>query len=201
MKYRWNWAITASVWSEVPSLRNMYKTLKQQRESNRAEARRRRRVLECWFQSEGWHGKGQVWVGRSHIITSRTMLLPCSVVASWWGEDIDRQRDIQTDRKQGRVRGKERKTEIRGEGGIIIPSINPIADVLLVLGCEGVACDPVHLRPNERLTDWLTSLCQCVCMLDQILLDAGPGNDLGAYGGRKKGHLRTLSECRGHKVN
>lgn len=48
---------------------------------------------------------------------------------------------------------KEIKSEIRGEGGIIIPSINPAADVPLVLGCEGVACDPVHLQTNERLTD------------------------------------------------
>lgn len=53
--------------------------------------------------------------------------------------------------------GKEIKAEMRGEGGIIIPGINPRADVPLVLGCEGVACDPVHLGPNERLTDWLTS--------------------------------------------
>lgn len=53
----------------------------------------------------------------------------------------------------GREREKEIKGEIRGEGGIIIPSIKPAADVLLVSGCEGVACDPVHLRTNERLTD------------------------------------------------
>lgn len=51
---------------------------------------------------------------------------------------------------------KERKPEMRGGGdggGIIIPSINPIADALLVLRSERVPCDPVHLGPNERLTD------------------------------------------------
>ncbi len=128
------------------------------------------------------------------------MLLPYSTLASRWEEEIDRQRERQIDRNQGREGAREEEREgKKGEGGIIIPSINPIADVLLVLGCEGVACDPVHLGPNERLTDWLTSLCQRVCMLDQILLDAGPGNDLGAYGGRKKGHPRTLSECRAIK--
>lgn len=65
---------------------------------------------------------------------------------------MDGGRERRTAREQGEE-GKEIKTEIRGEGGIIIPSIKPVADVLLVLGCEGVACDPVHLRPNERLTD------------------------------------------------
>lgn len=74
----------------------------------------------------------------------------------------------------------EGKTETRGEEGIIIPSISQIADVLLVSGYEGVERDPVHLRPNERLTDRLTSLYQRGCKLDQISLGPMSGNDLGA---------------------
>lgn len=66
---------------------------------------------------------------------------------------MDGGRDGQIE-SEGRVgEERKRKPEIRGEGGIIIPSISPVADVLLVLVCEGVACDPVHLGPNERLTD------------------------------------------------
>jgi len=42
-----------------------------------------------------------------------------------------RQGDRQTEKKGGRKR-EERKCGIRGVCGIIIPSINPIADVLLV---------------------------------------------------------------------
>lgn len=120
------------------------------------------------------------------------MLLPYSTIVFSWEDHIYIYTEGATNSKQTESKGserdrrKERKTEIRGEGDIIIPGINPIADVLLVLSCEGVACDPAHLRPNERLTDWLTSLSQCVCMHGQILLDGGPGNDLGAYEGKKE---------------
>lgn len=54
---------------------------------------------------------------------------------------------------EGWREGKEIKAEIREGGGIIIPGIKPGADVRLVLGLKEWKRDPVHLGPNERLTD------------------------------------------------
>lgn len=67
-------------------------------------------------------------------------------------------RKIVTDREKRKEDG--RRAGIRGECGIIIPSINPVADELLVLSCEGVACDPANPEPNETLTDspWYSSV-------------------------------------------